>query len=101
MVRGEWETILNSSGDTFLPPPRFSKALQPPSANVISTIRAVGVKVVRRIIEGRFSPPIMAVSGRAAFFADQGIDQHQSDTNHDRRVGDVEGGPMPLAHVEI
>src|SRR5207245_4515252 len=54
MVRGEWETILNSSGDTFLPPPRFSKALQPPSARAVSAIRAAGVKEVRRIMRGLF-----------------------------------------------
>src|SRR6478672_13694979 len=50
MVSGECETILNSSGDTFLPPPRFSKALQPPSIRAPTAAQVTGRRIVRRII---------------------------------------------------
>src|SRR5207244_3682224 len=50
MVRGECETILNSSGDTFLAPPRFSKALQPPSPRAPKAIKVAGMKIVRLIV---------------------------------------------------
>ena len=43
MVSGECETILNSSGDTFLPPPRFSRAPQPPSARAPERQRLIGI----------------------------------------------------------
>jgi hypothetical protein len=43
MVSGECETILNSSGDTFLLPPKFSKAPQPPRASVLQATRANGI----------------------------------------------------------
>ena len=92
MVSGECETILNSSGENFLPPPRLSKALQPPRVAAARAMKAAGKSSFRLIIcpWDRFCPPIMAVSGRASFLADQGIDQHQTDTHHDRRIGDVE-----------
>src|SRR5262245_62077474 len=104
MVRGECETILNSSGDTFLPPPRFSKAPQPPSARAPRAARPAGIRIVRRIVlPSVFSscPLIMAASGRALSFADEGIDEHQADADNDRRIGDIERRPVPMANVEI
>src|SRR5258708_11487478 len=106
MVSGECETILNSSGEIFLPPPRFSKALQPPSARLTSTAlntrKIAGVSLVRRIVcpsGSRFCPLIMASSGRALFLADERINEHQRDADDDRRIGDVECRPMPMANV--
>src|SRR6266851_5677083 len=108
MVSGECETILNSSGEIFLPPPRFSKALQPPSARLhsvaLNTRKVAGFSLVRRIVcpsGSRFCPLIMAASGRALFLADERIDEHQRDANDDRRIGDVEGRPMPMTYMEI
>src|SRR5215470_11976448 len=46
-------------------------------------------------------PPKMAASGRVFFFADERIDKHQPNPHDDRRIGDIEGRPMPLANVEI
>jgi len=43
----------------------------------------------------------MAASGRALFFADERIDEHQRDADNDRRIGDIERRPMPVANVEI
>ena len=61
MVSGECETILNSSGETFLPPPRFSKALQPPKREGADGREGQGKKIVRRIIcPWNFCPSIMA-----------------------------------------
>src|SRR4029450_13773413 len=48
-----------------------------------------------------FCPPIMAASGRTLSFADEGIDEHQTDADNDRRIGDVERRPMPVANMEI
>ena len=58
MVSGECETILNSSGDTFLPPPRFSKALQPPSARAPRATRQRVIRLVRRIIRPSVSASV-------------------------------------------
>src|SRR6478672_5661560 len=58
MVSGECETILNSSGDTFLPPPRFSKALQPPSATGPRATRQRVISLVRRIVRPSVSASV-------------------------------------------
>ena len=58
MVSGECETILNSSGDTFLPPPRFSKALQPPSATGPRATRQRVIRLVRRIVRPSVSASV-------------------------------------------
>ena len=79
MVSGECDTILNSSGDTFLPPPRFSNMEQPPSMRALRATRPVGIRIVRRIVRPSgfcFCPLIMclpngAASGRALSFADK------------------------------
>jgi hypothetical protein len=90
MVRGECETILELVGRHFLAAADILEGAAATERQSHDCDQAARVRVVRRII-GILLPPIMALSGRAFFLSDQGIDQHKPDTDHDRRVGDIEG----------
>src|SRR6202040_1794370 len=50
MVNGECETILNSSGENFLAPPRLSNMLHPPRAKAASAMKVTGLRLICRIV---------------------------------------------------